>query len=107
MPGATDLEALVDTGADECCIDHLLAAQLALPVVDKQPMVGIHGSQQVNIHLAQIHVPALRFTVKGSFAAVPLAASGARFKALMGRTFLRYFRMTYEGRTGDVIMERD
>lgn len=94
--------ALVDTGATECCIDGDLAKELALPVIDRRHIAGIGGKKEVNIHLAQVFVPALMFTVNGAFAAVDLAAGGQQHKALIGRTFLRYFTMIYSGSTGDV-----
>jgi hypothetical protein len=56
------------------------------------------------MHLVQVHFPALSFTVWGAFAGVHLAAGGQLHKALIGRTFLRYYKMVYEGRTGSVII---
>ena len=102
VPGLTNLEALVDTGATECCIDNQLAAHLNLPNVDKRPVSGIHGSQMANVYLAQIYVPALPFTVYGAFSGVDLIAGGLVHKVLMGRTFLSAFNMIYEGTTGTV-----
>jgi len=107
IPGIRNVEALVDTGADESCIDGLLAAELKLPIIDQRQVIGVTGIKSVNIHLAQIHVPALQFTQLGKFAAVDLAASGLRQKALIGRTFLRYYTLTYEGRTGIVTLSND
>ena len=101
-PGIANVEALVDTGADESCIDSLLAAQLKLPVVDQRLLRGVHGIRSVNMHVAQVHIPALKFTQYGQFAAVDLAGGGQRLKALIGRTLLRHFTMVYEGRTGVV-----
>src|SRR5713101_4770100 len=72
-PGVTGVHALVDTGASECCIDSLLAAQLGLPIVDRRPVSGVHGRQLVNMHLAQVYAPALRFWIYGVFAGVDLA----------------------------------
>jgi hypothetical protein len=101
-PGITGINALVDTGAGESCIDSNLAAQLNLPIVDKRSVSGVHGSQEVNMHLAQVCVPNLRFTIYGVFAGVHLAAGGQVHLALIGRTFLRSFTMVYEGHTGTV-----
>lgn len=98
----TGVVGLVDTGATECCIDNLLAVQLGLPLVDKRPIAGVSGQHMANVYLAQIHVPSLKFTITGKFAGVDLAAGGQMHKALMGRTFLRNFTMTYEGKTGGV-----
>jgi predicted aspartyl protease len=102
VPGKTKLAALVDTGATECCIDSLLAAQLNLPIVDRRVTAGAHGAREVNVHLAQVFVPSLNFTIYGAFAGVDLLAGGQLHSALIGRTFLKHFRMVYEGPTGNV-----
>ena len=101
-PGITGVHALVDTGASESCIDSILAAQLNLPTVDRRDLAGAHGADKVNIHLAQIYVPQLDFTIYGTFAGVHLQAGGMLHKALIGRTFLRNVTMVYEGLTGTV-----
>lgn len=102
VAGVKGLHALVDTGAGECCIDNLLASQLKLPIVDRRPVSGAHGSHPTNMYLAQIHVPSLGFTIYGVFAGVDLLAGGQVHYALIGRTFLQNFTMIYEGRTGMV-----
>ena len=107
--GAPDLamkgvHALVDTGATQSCIDSQLAIALGLPVVDQAKVAGIGGEKTVNMHLAQIHVPSLPHTIYGSFAAVDLAAGGQTHYALIGRTFLRPFKMEYDGTTGEVVI---
>lgn len=98
----TAFQALVDTGAGESCIDSLLAAKLGLPIVDRMTVAGISGPEEVNVHLAQIHVPALTVTIYGRFAGVHLAKGGQMHEALLGRTFLQDFTMVYEGGTGAV-----
>ena len=102
IPGKTGLSALVDTGAGESCIDSLLAAQLNLPITDKRLQAGAHGAKEVNIHMAQVHVPALGFTIYGEFASVDLRIGGQSIDALIGRSFLQHFKMIYDGTTGDV-----
>jgi predicted aspartyl protease len=102
VPGIKGINALVDTGAGESCIDSLLAAQLNLPIVDRRSISGIHGSQEVNMYLAQVHVPALKYVIYGAFAGVHLVAGGQIHKALLGRTFLQNYTMVYQGRTGEV-----
>ena len=101
-PGIKGITALVDTGAAESCIDSMLAAQLNLPIVDRRLIAGVHGSQEINMHLAQVHVPSLGFTLYGAFAGVHLFAGGQPHRALIGRTFLAHYTMVYEGRTGTV-----
>jgi predicted aspartyl protease len=105
-PGISAVKALVDTGATESHIDSLLASQLGLPVVDQRTICGSGGAHKVNIHLAQVHVPSLSFTIYGEFAAVDLAAGGQMHQALLGRTFLRSMTMSYDGRTGKVTIVR-
>ena len=56
------------------------------------------------MHMAQIHVPALAFTIYGVFAAVDLIAGGQPHQALIGRTLLRHCRMEYDGLTGGVVI---
>lgn len=58
------------------------------------------------MHLAQIYVPALQFTVYGSFAGVHLVAGGQIHQALIGRTFLQHVRMVYDGQSGKVTISR-
>jgi predicted aspartyl protease len=105
--GITGVHALVDTGAGESCIDSLLASQLGLPIVDKRKISGVGGGQIANMHLAQVHVPTLAWTIYGLFAAVHLQAGGQWHKALIGRTFLQSFTMVYEGKTGNVTLSSE
>ena len=99
--------ALVDTGAGECCIDSALAERLQLPIVDQQSLSGAHGPGIVNIHLAQLHVPDLEWTVYGRFAGVHLSAGGQQHLALIGRTLLRHHTLLYNGQTGIATLSRD
>ncbi len=98
---------LVDTGASLSCIDSDLAVLLDLPVVDRKPVAGVHGAQEVNMHLAQIYIPTLQHVVYGEFAGVHLKAGGQQHLALIGRHFLQAFTMTYDGRTGSVIIRKE
>jgi hypothetical protein len=102
-----DIHALVDTGAGESCIDSGLAMTLNLPIVDRRMTAGVHGAKEVNVHLAQIFIPGLAFTIYGPFCAVDLAAGGQVHLALIGRSFLRNFTMIYEGRTGSVTLHNN
>ncbi len=101
-PDLVGVSALVDTGATQCCIDNLVAQKLNLPIVDKQKIAGVGGKHEVNMYLAQVHVPDLDLTMWGSFVGVDLAAGGQIHNALLGRTFLRGLSMIYDGSTGTV-----
>jgi hypothetical protein len=100
VSGLNGIEALVDTGAQEGCIDSSLAAQLRLPIVDRRPVCGVHGAIDVDMHLAQVHIPSLKFTLHGRFAGVHLVAGGHPQKVLIGRSFLKHFRLAYDGTNG-------
>ena len=102
IAGIQNVEALVDSGASQSCIDSLLASQLSLPIIDKQQISGVGGQHEANIYMAQIYVPALASVIYGTFAGVHLQAGGQWHKALLGRSFLRHFTMIYEGDTGTV-----
>lgn len=104
VPGIRDVDALVDTGASESCIDNLLASSLNLPIVDRRTISGSGGKHPANMYLAQISVPALKVNIYGAFAGVDLRAGGQSHNALIGRTFLQGFTMVYEGKTGKVIL---
>jgi predicted aspartyl protease len=104
VPGITDVHALVDTGATECCIDALLAVQLKLSLVNRRQISGVSGVHLANVYLAQVHVPMLGVTMNGAFSGVNLRVGGQMNSALIGRTFLRHFKMLYEGNTGTVTL---
>src|SRR5262245_24656969 len=44
--------ALVDTGSFASCIDTSFAMVWNLPIVDRRPVSGVHGTHPVNMHLA-------------------------------------------------------
>jgi predicted aspartyl protease len=105
-PGIAGVKALVDTGASECCIDQLLAANLNLPVVDRRAISGSNGAHMTNMYMAQIHLPALAITHYGVFAGVDLRAGGQLHEALIGRSLLQHFHMSYVGSTGAVTLTK-
>ena len=101
------LPALVDTGAMESAIDAGLADSLNLPALRRSQIAGAGGLFETTVYLAQIYIPELDFTIDGPFDSANLAAGGQPYYALIGRTFLMHFNMTYEGRTGSVIISND
>ena len=99
--------ALVDTGSATSCVDSQLAIMLRLPVVSQRTVSGVHGEGVVNEHLAQIFVPDLGVVFSGLFVGAHLNAGGQPHSAIIGRDFLRHFRLTYDGRTGAVALSSD
>ncbi len=101
----TQVPALVDTGAMINCIDSALARELGLPIINRRDVSGIHGSMPTNMHLAHLYIPSLNAVIRGQFAGVHLAAGGQPHVALIDRTSLRHFTITYNGVTGAVTVE--
>lgn len=101
------LPALIDTGASASCVDARLAADLRLPVVERASVAGVHGAGSADLYLAQIHVPSLGVSIAGRFAGARLEAGGQEHRALIGRDFLMYFTMIYNGITGEVRLSNE
>ncbi len=107
VSGMLGVNGLVDTGAIESCIDNSLAGQLDLPIIDRRHTSGAHGKHEVNVYLAQVHIPALGMTIDGAFTGVDLIIGGQKHGVLIGRTFLQHFTMVYEGKTGKVTLSSE
>lgn len=101
-PAATQVEALIDTGALESCIDEDLATQLDLPMVDQIDASGVHGQSQLNVYLGYIRIISLDYLQYGKFTGARLNAGGQPHKALLGRTVLQGMILVYDGRDGSV-----
>lgn len=97
--------ALIDTGAQESCIDEDLAQQLHLPLIDQEVMSGISGPTTLNVYLAHIAIPAM-VTQYGRFTGVHLQKGGQHHQALIGRTLLTDMLVIYDGHTGTVKLAR-
>src|SRR2546423_1731868 len=94
-PDRSGIPALIDTGAQESCIDSGLATELSLPIVDKRAVCGV-GQMMVNVYSAQVYIERLRYTIHGPFAGIPLIANGVREPVCLGRSFLRDCVLTYD-----------
>ncbi len=99
---ARHFPALIDTGADDCCVDADLANELNLPrVSDRRMLSGVGGVDQFDFYLAQIALPDLGLIAYGQFAAVHIRPP---YRALIGRTLLSRIILEYNGPTGAVIV---
>ena len=88
------------------CIDSGVAGRLMLPTVEHANVAGALGPGEVNVYLAQVHIPALKWTVHGRFFGVHLHEGGQQHDALLGRDLLKHTHMVYDGKTGSVIITR-
>ena len=103
---SSHIPALIDTGASHSCVDSDLARDLSLPVANRKEIAGLHGAATSNVHLAQIYIPGLTLVVDGQFFGARLAAGRHPHLAIIGRDILRRLKMTYDGTTGAVVIER-
>lgn len=101
------IPALIDSGARISCIDIDLAGRLSLQPVDIRPTAGVHGEQDTEFFLVEIHVPVLEFTESGLLAGLPLQGSGFYHTVLLGRDFLQSVHMAYGGHSGTVTVSTD
>ena len=101
-PGPALVEALIDTGASDCCIDEGLAQQLQLPLIDQQDGSGIGGREKFNVYLGHIRIASLALIEYGRFMGVKLTAGGQSHKVLLGRTMMQAMILVYDGTTGAV-----
>lgn len=101
------IKALIDTGAGGDCIDETLATQLGLPITDSGMIGGVGGRHQASIYTARLYVPALKRLLFQRFTGVRLAEGAQPHRVLLGRTFLRHYRMTYDGPSGAVELSTD
>lgn len=96
------VRALIDTGATGECIDDELAQALGLPVSEEGWMSGIGGRHRTVIYTARLYVPALDRMLFQRFTGVKLQDGGQWHRVILGRRFLRPYRLSYDGPTGAV-----
>lgn len=96
------IKALIDTGAGGDCIDETLAQELRLPATEKGVISGVGGRHEAVIYTARLYVPALDRLLFQQFTGVRLAEGEQLHRVLLGRTFLRHYRMSYDGVSGQV-----
>lgn len=101
LPGKR-IKALIDTGAGGDCIDELLAQELRLPATERGVISGVGGRHSAVIYTARLYVPALDRLLFQQFTGVKLAEGAQPHRVLLGRTFLRHYRMSYDGASGQV-----
>jgi predicted aspartyl protease len=94
------VEALVDTGAVESCIDEDLAKELNLPLIDKRKCCGVGGEHELNMYLGHIRIPSLGQIRWGQFIGAKLKMGGQPHQALIGRMQIVDMILIYDGRTG-------
>ena len=98
----TKVRALIDTGAGGDCIDDELAQRLGLPIHDEGEISGVGGRHRAFIYTARIYVPKLEKLLFQPFTGVRLQEGEQWHRVILGRSFLRQYRLAYDGETGQV-----
>ena len=96
------VKALIDTGAGGDCIDDDLAKRLRLPIHDEGEISGVGGRHRAFIYTARIYVPKLDKLLFQPFTGVKLYEGEQWHRVILGRSFLRNYRLAYDGLSGQV-----
>jgi hypothetical protein len=96
------VKALIDTGAGGDCIDDELAQRLKLPIHDEGEISGVGGRHRAFIYTARIFIPSLGRLLFQPFTGVRLQEGEQWHRVILGRSFLRGYRLAYDGVTGQV-----
>lgn len=102
---AIKVQALIDTGAQQSCIDELLAQELHLPLIDQSLLSGVSGSTVFNVYLAHIVIPGVVLQY-GQFTGVHPQSFDQDHRVLICGTLLRDVLLVYDGRSGSVKVAR-
>lgn len=90
--------AIIDTGASEVCIDYRIAHALDLRAVDQRTIQTVGGPILVQVFLGLLEVPGLKYRKLTRLYAPKVER--VNYNALLGRSFLKDFYVTFEGPTG-------
>lgn len=96
------IRALIDTGAGGDCIDDELARRLQLPISDEGEISGVGGRHHAYIYTARVFVPSLDRMLFQPFTGVKLMEGRQLHRVILGRNFLRQYRLIYDGASGQV-----
>lgn len=102
-----DVKALIDTGAGGDCIDDGLARRLNLHIHDEGEISGVGGRHHAFIYTARIYIPKLDRLLFQPFTGVKLQEGEQWHRVILGRSFLRGYRLLYDGVAGQVEIVED
>jgi hypothetical protein len=99
-------DALIDTGADCCIVDPSVLAHLSLSSSGTGYDVGMHGAGETGRVQITLALPSANFTYAGLLF-VKLLRPSQHFDILLGRDFLQYFKMDWDGQRQTMRLWRD
>ncbi|PZR34984.1 MAG: hypothetical protein DI526_08675 [Caulobacter segnis] len=99
------IKALIDTGAGGDCIDDDLARSLGLQIMDEGEISGVGGRHRAYIYTARIYIPSLERLLFQPFTGVKLQQGDQWHGVILGRSFLRSYKLAYNGADGTVSID--
>lgn len=96
--------AIIDTGASKVCIDYRIAQTLNLRQIDQTTLQVVGGTVSAPVYLAELEVPSLNY--KKLIEVVAAKVGHASYQALLGRSFLSEFIVTFDGPRGFFVFAR-
>lgn len=96
---------LIDTGSSHCCVDRSIVQSLGLQYAGKADFGGVEGNFTADRYVAHLQFPQLNATFQMTVAAMQAMVDGIGRPVLLGRDFLQFYRLLYDGPTGSVILE--
>ena len=97
-------KALIDTGANHCFVSGRVADDLHLERFDTEEFRGAGGRFASPRYLVHLRIPQLATRASILLARLPDADQLGR-SVLLGRDFLQFYRLVYDGPTGGVTLQ--
>jgi predicted aspartyl protease len=101
------MPALIDTGAGRTVLTPEAVGKLQLPLVDHTTLCRLGGKDKVGVHVASIQFPGDRL---GTIEIIEVACAELPeqpIQCLLGRDILSHWLFTYNGKTGEWIIEEE
>ena len=105
-PTQPPLRALIDTGAVYCFIDEAIADSLSLIPRGSAPVQGFGGSKRAPVFGGVIYVPDADYYWPDQIRGFCLPQDHKDFQVILGRRFLRNFKLEYNGMTGKCTLNK-
>ncbi len=96
---------LIDTGSSHCCVDRTIVQSLGLQYAGQAAFGGVEGNFTAGRYVAHLRFPQLNATYQMTVAAMQAMVDGIGRPVLLGRDFLQFCRLVYNGPTRDVTLK--
>lgn len=104
--GVTEqIDLLIDTGASHSGVDHRVSGRLSLPTVGLATVHTPQGSMDAAIVMARIEFLDVAIPSLPDLQCAEVDIANQGIAIVLGRDFLRAYRFTYDGRSGELLFE--